>query len=278
MRMRLLIAIQFIIVITCIVAKERSSQQFSEIYYFIAISLHFSIMFYLILNLKHLHNNINTNLMQELSNKQELSKSITKLMFSFEKLLFFFASQTSELHLKKLGGWALDIDTAQLLTRIVKITSPINVLEFGSGTSTVILGRALREFPNSLLYSVEDEIEFLSETQNFLELNKLSNVELVHAPLQKNWYAEGPLESFPIFDLIFIDGPKENRINSIDFIESHSKDTTIFVIDDYGSIETEGLVEVLTESGRRGLRILAGDKRVAIVGEPLQLENLISLL
>jgi predicted O-methyltransferase YrrM len=199
-------------------------------------------------------------------------------MVSFEKLSYFFASQTSDLHLKKLGGWALDLDTAQLLTRIVKITSPINVLEFGSGTSTVILGRALREFPKSALYSVENEIEFLLETQKFLLLNKLSNVELVHAPIQKKWYAEGPLESLPIFDLIFIDGPKENRINSIDFIESHSKATTIFVIDDYGSIETEGLVEVLTENGKRGLKIFAGDKRVAMVGKPLYLEQLITLL
>ena len=212
---------------------------------------------------------------------EELSKSVTTLMVNFEKfekLSFFFASQTSELHLKKLGGWALDIDTAQLLTRIVKITSPINVLEFGSGTSTVILGRALSKFPKSSLYSVDEEIEFFSETQKFLKLNDLSNVELVHAPLQKNWYAEGPLESFPIFDLIFIDGPKENRINSIDFIESHSKATTIFVIDDYGSVETEGLVEALTENGRRGLKIFASEKCVAIIGDPLYLKELMNLL
>jgi predicted O-methyltransferase YrrM len=87
-----------------------------------------------------------------------------------------------------------------------------------------------------------------------------------------------PFGIFPIFDLIFIDGPKENRINSIDFIEAHSKVTTVFVIDDYGSIETEGLVEALTENGRRGLRIFAGEKRVAIVSETLYLEELMALL
>lgn len=161
-----------------------------------------------------------------------------------------------------------------MLTRIINIKRPIKVLEFRSGTSTAILGRSLQAILNSKLYSVDESLEYLTKTQKFLELNNLNNVELIHSPLWKNWYSEGPLNSLPILDLIFIDGPKENRVKSIDFIEAHSKATTIFVIDDYGSIETEGLVEALTKNGRRGLKIFDYEKRIAIVGEPLYLEEL----
>jgi hypothetical protein len=190
MRMRQLIVIQFIIVIVLILAKDSSAPQFSQIYYLVAISLYFSLTFYLILDLKHLQQKHNRKILEE------FSKQMTDLKLSFYKVQFFIASQTSELHLKKLGGWALDIDTAQLLTRIVKIASPINVLEFGSGTSTVILGRSLSELPKSLLFSVDESTEYLSETRKFLKLNKLNNVKLVHAPLQDNWYSLGPLEFF----------------------------------------------------------------------------------
>jgi predicted O-methyltransferase YrrM len=272
MRMRQLIAIQFIIVIAYIVVWETSSKQFSEIYFLIAMSLYFSITYYLLLNLKHLQNNNNRDLLQE------LSTSITTLIVNYEKVSLFLAAQTSDLHLKKLGGWALDIDTAQLLTRIVKITSPTNVLEFGSGASTVILGRSLRDLPNSIVYSVDESFEFFSETQKFLKLNKLNNIKLIHSPLQNNWFSEGPLHTFPIFDLIFIDGPKENRIGSINFIEAHSNKSTIFVIDDYGSIETDGLVEALTGNGKRGLKIFSGDKNIALIGEPFYLRELVYLL
>jgi predicted O-methyltransferase YrrM len=272
MRVRHLITIQFVMVIAFITTMEILQQEFLEIYFLIAISLYFLILFYLILRIEHRVNKQSKVLQDQISN------SITKLQINMEKLSLFLAAQTQNLHLKKLGGWALDVDTAQLLTRIVKLTSPLNVLEFGSGTSTVILARCLQEFPDSKLYSVDDSQEYLADTRKFLKINNLSNVELVHSPLQDKWYSKRPLETFPVFDLIFIDGPIENRLNSIDFIEAHAQEKTIFLIDDYGSIETEGLVEALTSNGKRHLQSFNVGKSIAIVGKPSYLNELKTLL
>ncbi len=207
-----------------------------------------------------------------------ITKSIQDSQRSLEKLTFFLVSETQNLHLKKLGVWAIEIDAAQLITRFIKILSPVNVLELGSGASTILISRRLREFPNSRLYSIEHSPKYLSETLKFLALNELENIELVYCPLNNGWYQRDLQEHLPVFDLIFIDGPINDRVNGIEFIKSHSSSKTIFIIDDYGRNETAGLVEALTSNDERYFEVFDAERSVAVVGDKLLVKELMLLV
>lgn len=116
-----------------------------------------------------------------------------------------------------LGGWAVDPVVAERLTREVMLRQPDFTVEFGCGSSTVLLAAVLREVGRGRLLSVEHDERFVELVERQLAAAGLSDwVQIVLAPLTPRrleagewpWYEQrfeyalnGPV------DFLFVDGP-----------------------------------------------------------------------
>lgn len=103
----------------------------------------------------------------------------------------------------------------------VTIHNRKNILEFGAGISTIMIGRLVKK--NALearLVSVEHDEKWIEVLQAILNHEGLDNiVTMIHAPLAKCslavdnnlWYNTAILDTelmkHPLFDLVIVDGP-----------------------------------------------------------------------
>jgi predicted O-methyltransferase YrrM len=100
----------------------------------------------------------------------------------------------------------------------IVLAERVQVAELGSGVSTVILARLLRE-RGGRLTSLEHDPEWARVTRTQLERERLTDVaRLAEAPLEPHplamdeapWYAEAALAELPrpaTIDLLLVDGP-----------------------------------------------------------------------
>jgi predicted O-methyltransferase YrrM len=83
-----------------------------------------------------------------------------------------------------LGGWAVDPVVAERLTREVMLRQPDFTVEFGCGSSTVLLAAVLKEIGHGRLLSVEHDKRFVELVERQLAVAGLSEwVRIVLAPL-----------------------------------------------------------------------------------------------
>lgn len=91
-----------------------------------------------------------------------------------------------------------------------------DVLECGSGLSTLVMGLALAG-TGRRLYALEHDLHWLRQTGTWLERYGLANVVLIHAPLTPyeggDWYAIGPSDLPPGIDAVLVDGPPRSLSN-----------------------------------------------------------------
>jgi hypothetical protein len=102
--------------------------------------------------------------------------------------------------------------TVEMLAASYQMASRIrgNVLECGSGATTLILGLAAERF-GGVVHSLEHDIEWYDLIRRRLDKNNISTVHLHYAPLRDGvdgcrWY-EIP-RNLPRFDLVVCDGPQ----------------------------------------------------------------------
>jgi predicted O-methyltransferase YrrM len=148
------------------------------------------------------------------------------------------------------GGWALDTSTIDRVVEVVREIKPETVVEFGSGTSTIVLAALLRglhsgRFPR--LVSIEHDASWAQRTRDALAERGLAEVvEVVYAPL-------GPLddnaprcyvldeaatailrENAP--ELILVDGPSlhsgASRLGALDLVAPFLERDAIVLLDD----------------------------------------------
>jgi predicted O-methyltransferase YrrM len=138
----------------------------------------------------------------------------------------------------------------QFIINEVIINKRKNIIEFGSGISTIIIARLLQH--NKLegkLLSVEHDEEWMNVIQTLLRSEKLGHyVELVHAPLVESeleskkipWYDKNKI-NLPnrTFDLVLIDGPPSfsknvelSRYFALPFIHNHLSTDNSIMLDD----------------------------------------------
>lgn len=87
-----------------------------------------------------------------------------------------------------------------------------HVVECGSGVSTVVLARLLRQLERpATLVSLEHDARWADLVTDLLEREGLGDVaRVVHAPLeeQPSWYARDAVQATsPVIDLLVVDGP-----------------------------------------------------------------------
>lgn len=119
--------------------------------------------------------------------------------------------------LPPMRGWAAGADLSRFLYSEVTANGRRNIVECGSGSTTVILAYALRANGSGIVTALEHQEEFAEATRRLLAERGLSDwARVVHAPLtdvkigaeEFTWYEPGRIPDGPI-DLCFVDGPPQ---------------------------------------------------------------------
>lgn len=118
------------------------------------------------------------------------------------------------------GGWALTADAAVVLVREIALNRPRIIVELGSGVSTQLIGRMLKEAGEGKLYSLDHDTKWAEQTRRHVRSSGLENhVVVLDAPLAKqrfngrefNWYQiPEELRQVDNIDLIIVDGPPQS--------------------------------------------------------------------
>lgn len=107
----------------------------------------------------------------------------------------------------------------KILNEII-INNRVNVIEFGSGLTTIYIAATLRQInSNSIVVSVEHDLEWIEICQRIIDQENLTKfVQLVHAPMELSnysidhlpWYSEACIKKVTRkcrFNMAVVDGP-----------------------------------------------------------------------
>lgn len=139
---------------------------------------------------------------------------------------------------------------ASILNDIV-INNRSKILEFGSGTSTILITRLIKSNNlNCCITSIDHDVNWIKSVEKYIhDDGTLNNVEFIHAPLSNSgnkngleWYdlhRNSFLEKENFFDLVIIDGPPAwekgknmTRYPAYPFIENKLSDNSVVYLDD----------------------------------------------
>ena len=117
------------------------------------------------------------------------------------------------------GGWALTADAAVVLVREIALSRPRIIVEFGSGVSTLLIGRILKEAGHGRLYSLDHDAHWAEQTRRHVRASGLEDyVRVLDAPLTKQRVGDGEYSWYDVpdevrevdqIDLLVVDGPPQ---------------------------------------------------------------------
>ena len=152
--------------------------------------------------------------------------------------------------LPPLTGWAASPQLASTLISLIQKETPANVLELGSGASTVAMAYALETVGAGHLLAVDHDDTYARRTRRLLEEHGLQEWATVeHAPLSKHslndqsqrWYdletVSGAVAQHTPIDLLVVDGPPyetcpQARCPVVKYLHKHLSEHAIIVHDD----------------------------------------------
>lgn len=113
--------------------------------------------------------------------------------------------------LPHLGSWKADAGFLTLIVDHIERRLPRTVVEFGTGASSLVIGRALAQCGGGQLISCDQHADFVDATRDWLRENQVE-ADLRAVPLLRSpggwpglWYDPGPLPAR--IDLLIVDGP-----------------------------------------------------------------------
>lgn len=148
-----------------------------------------------------------------------------------------------------LGDASIDSFHARYLVQQLVAEPPGVILELGSGSSTVLIARAmeLQKAEDYLHISIDHESHFLEISRKYAQVNGVEDrVKFAHCPLVKieplgvEWYADVPqlLEGKKI-DLLIVDGPpacqvgqEKARLPALQVLYPHLAEKCTIILDD----------------------------------------------
>lgn len=122
--------------------------------------------------------------------------------------------------LPPMRGWAISPDFAAYYVELLREHRPVNVVELGGGTSTILSGLALAQLgTNAQITAVESLAPFAEATRAALARHEVENAAVIHAPLSRThierhaymWYTTALLDGLSEIDLLLVDGPAQFR-------------------------------------------------------------------
>lgn len=192
------------------------------------------------------------------------SKIITTLFIKqneiyhqLEALIGLYTFLKLEKPLPKLREWAISPDLGLILAQLIKENYPINIMELGSGSSTIIIGYSLKQNKFGKLFCLENDHNFFLKTTHLIEYHNLGDyVEIIFAPLKKSklngleieWYDLDKIPKNIKINFLFIDGPTGDtflsRYPAIPILNSILEENSLIVLDDANRKEEETVINL----------------------------------
>jgi len=157
-----------------------------------------------------------------------------------------------------LGGWSIDTFLGRWLIQHILETRPKCIVELGSGSSTILIARALDLIGAGEVthIAVDHEKKYLDLTHNLAELNGIAErIEFLHCPLifeekyGKQWYSELEKRTAGLkIDLLLIDGPPGplqpmSRLPAFQALMPFMNETCVVVLDDANRADEQLIAE-----------------------------------
>jgi predicted O-methyltransferase YrrM len=148
--------------------------------------------------------------------------------------------------------WSLDDEPLRVVLAAIDAGAR-TVVECGSGRSTVVIARRLRELGDGSVHSLEQDAIWAERIRAQLAGEGLERAEVISAPLEPHplagaaggWYSRAALDALPgSVDLLLIDGPPAG---AADLHRSRQP-----ALDELGDRLRPGAVIVLDDSDRPG--------------------------
>lgn len=201
-----------------------------------------------------MENNIDSRQLESLikSLRKDIRKSVEdiRINYIYSNLLGQYVFERPE-PLLAMSESAIAPEFAWWLYRYVSVAKPINIVELGSGVSTVVIASALKKNGSGKLISYESDTVYYEKTKKLVFDSGLQEyVNLIYAPLEKidldgelyNWYSVS-LEDFnnkedgQAVDFLFVDGPRGAtnylaRYPAYPFFKSMCNNETLIILDD----------------------------------------------
>ena len=160
------------------------------------------------------------------------------------------------------GGWAMRPDGILLLSDLIQQHKPVNVVEIGSGSSTVWMAHFISQYGGQIL-SLDHIDHYAEQTRSMLDEFGLTGTAKVQlAELQPTdiggneyqWYSTDFLQRLqsPV-DMVIVDGPprstaEDARYPAIPLLTEFLSDGSIIVMDDYQRKDEQHIVSMWMES------------------------------
>ncbi len=146
-------------------------------------------------------------------------------------------------------GWSMRFSNLHRILDLLDERKPINIVEFGSGLSSVMVASWLQEQGRGLLVSIDHDANWAAKTRAHLERCALSEfATIVDGPLVSTtafgasceWY-DLRFDTLPAstIDFVIIDGPpagtanlRRSRLPALERLYSYLSDDAIVVLDD----------------------------------------------
>lgn len=179
--------------------------------------------------------------------------------------------------------WSSSPALAARLLSIVREKRPKNIVELGSGVSTVVMALAAREAGAGIVISLDHDPVYANKTRNELTEQGLSEWAIVRdAPLVSvatprgnvPWYDPAALEGLSDIDLLIIDGPPRKthtdaRLPAFEILREKLAPGAIVVLDDTARKDEAGSIAAWTSIATKGgIEPVPSRKGVAIFHLP----------
>ncbi|MDT9232850.1 MAG: class I SAM-dependent methyltransferase [Limnospira sp. PMC 737.11] len=178
---------------------------------------------------------------------QQVRKIVLNEYKQIEALLNLHSLLPLVYPLPPLRGWAISPDFAIALYSLILERKIKNVLELGSGSSSLVIGYALQKLGRGKLISLEHDQNYTTASQDLVCNHKLEQYcQINYAPLQRTevngqnykFYSLDCLKQINIkFDLLIIDGPPSHtnplaRFPAVPLLYDYLSDEAIICLDD----------------------------------------------
>lgn len=148
--------------------------------------------------------------------------------------------------LPALTRWSATPALASLLASLVLKHRPQQIVEFGSGASTLVLAYAVEKLGTGHVIALEHDARYVEASRDALALHGLDHrATVVHAPLVPvslqgqtwTWYEPAALDGLADVEMVVIDGPPKDtqpqaRYPALPLLMAHLSKQSVVVLHD----------------------------------------------
>jgi predicted O-methyltransferase YrrM len=160
--------------------------------------------------------------------------------------------------LPPMRGWAISPDFGVLLVAEILRKKPRQVLELGSGVSTLLIAYCLEKIGHGRVVSFDHDKDYCEKSRDRISEHQLDNfAEVVHAPLKEiqlnqgswEWYETAHLDPDVKIDLLVIDGPpgqiqEISRYPALPLLHDYFSDDIVILLDDAGRADEKTIINM----------------------------------